>query len=154
MLPEPLEAPNGAGRGKGWGMGVGLLLFFPLQVVGGDPAFAGNQAVLHLAVPPSVGVSLQHLQTGSLGETHCLLIATVIGNGHVHISAEVVVDQLALLQGLGSDRRHGDAVALVNSAQGILDIACAERAPRRPQTRAFSGPRLAFNNYVWPHGAE
>lgn len=132
---------------------VGLPLFFPLKVVRGDPAFAGNQAVLHLAVPPPIGVSLQHLQTGSLCEPHGLLVATVIGNGHIHIPAKVVVDQLALLQGLGSDRGHGDTVALVNSAQGVLDIACAERAPRR-QTGAFGRPRLAFNNYVWPHGAE
>lgn len=85
--------------------------FLALQVVGGDPALAVVQAVQHLAVPPAVGVLLQHLQVGTLGEPHGLLVAAVLCDRHVDLPQRVV-DELRLLDGLGSDGGHRDAVSL------------------------------------------
>lgn len=132
----------------------GLILFFPLQVVGRDPALAGMQAVLHLAVPPPVGISLKNLQAGALGETHSFLVAVVVGNGHIDIPAQVVVDELALVNGFGTDRRHRYAIALASSAQSFLDVTSTESATRRCQVGAFGGPCLALDDDVRPHSAE
>lgn len=64
------------------------------------------------------------------------------------------MDQLALLDGFGPDGGHGDAVALVGSAEGVLDVARAEGAPRGPQAGALPGPRLTLDDNVRADGAE
>lgn len=85
-----------------------------LEVIGRNPPLPLSAIVQNLAVPPSVRVPVQHLQSRPFGESHGLLIAMVIRNRDVHL-AEVVVDDVRL----GFNRGHGQGVFLRAEAEGF-----------------------------------
>lgn len=118
-------------------------LFLSFQVIRRNPAFPGDQAVLDLTIPPSIWVSLQHLQTSALSEPHGLFVSSVVGDGHIHVPAEVVVNDLAFLNRLGANRRDRDAVPLP-----------ARIKPTAHRTQSFRRPGLALHNHMRANRAE